>query len=449
MSDATFQRFKQHLLAHEMVSEDELQHAEQALGAAAAPSDSVEVTSLNGRAPSGSDQIKALSKELVKQMAVTPNQVRRIINTLKEESTTVMPEISIPGYEIISQVGRGSQAVVYKAKQLSMDRVVALKVLDRKMAETADFKDRFVKEARSAAQLSHNNIVQAYDAGESAGINYFVQEFVEGTTVADVLKERGRPMGEQESLDIIIQIADALAHAHERGFIHRDVKPKNIMLTPQHVAKLADMGLARQATDTAAAEAEAGKAYGTPYYIAPEQVRGDPNIDFRADIYSLGATLYQMVTGRVPFEAPKPQQVMQKHLTAPLVPPDHINQKLSAGISEVIEVMMGKNPRERYASTRDLLMDLKSVRNGEPPALARQLVDRAGPAALAGLAEGEEVSSEAAQAIAQGRPVPQSAAASDEDEADDEAVPPMKIALIVLAALLAVSIIINLILAFR
>lgn len=444
MTDASFHRFKQHLLAHEMVSEEELQRAEGTLSGAAESSPVVDAGSLNGQPANPVDQIKALSKELVRQMSVTPNQVRRIINTLKEESSTVVPEVSIPGYEVLSQVGRGSQAVVYRAKQLSMDRVVALKVLDRKMAETADFKDRFVKEARSAAQLSHNNIVQAYDAGESAGINYFVQEFVEGTTVADVLKERGRPMGEQESLDIIIQIAEALAHAHERGFIHRDVKPKNIMLTPQRVAKLADMGLARQATDTAAAEAEAGKAFGTPYYIAPEQVRGDPNIDFRADIYSLGATLYQMVTGRVPFEAPKPQQVMQKHLTAPLVPPDHINQKLSAGISEVIEVMMSKDPRERYASTRDLLLDLKSVRHGEPPALARQLVDRGGPAALAGLAEGEQVAAEAAPAPAAGH-----TAVADGDAELDEAMPPMKVAVIVLAALLAASVIINLLLAFR
>jgi serine/threonine-protein kinase len=443
MTDASVHRFKQHLLAHEMVSEEELRRAEAALSGVAEASPTVDVGALNGQSPNPADQIKALSKELVRQMSVTPNQVRRIIQTLKEESSTVAPEVNIPGYEILSQVGRGSQAVVYRAKQLSMDRIVALKVLDRKMAETADFKERFVKEARSAAQLSHNNIVQAYDAGEWGGINYFVQEFVEGTTVADVLKERGRPMGEQEALDIIIQIAEALAHAHERGFIHRDVKPKNIMLTPQRVAKLADMGLARQATDTAAAEAEAGKAFGTPYYIAPEQVRGDPNIDFRADIYSLGATLYQMVTGRVPFEAPKPQQVMQKHLTAPLVPPDHINQKLSAGISEVIEVMMSKDPRERYASTRDLLLDLKSVRRGEPPVLARQLVDRGGPSALAGLAEGEQVAAEAASAPAAGRP-------AVGDDADlGEAVPPMKVAVIVLAALLAVSVIINLILAFR
>ena len=259
--------------------------------------------------------------------------------------------------------------------------------------------------------MSHNNIVQAYDAGETGGFSYFVQEFVDGTTVADVLKERGKPFTETEALEIIIQIAEALAHAHSRGFIHRDVKPKNIMLTRQHVGKLADMGLARQVSDAEAAMAEAGKAFGTPYYIAPEQVRGDPKIDFRADIYSLGATLYQMVTGRVPFEAPKPQQVMQKHLTAPLVPPDHINTSLSAGISEVIEVMMQKRPQDRYASTEDLLLDLKAVRSGNPPALARQLVG-GGSKALAGLEEGEQLSMQSADS----RSVSRSALRTADDE---------------------------------
>lgn len=393
---------------------------------------------------------KAVAQALVQQQNVTPNQIRRALAALKEQlaAGTRVPgngngnggQPQIPGYETIARVGRGSQAVVYKARQLSMDRVVALKILDSQAAQTADFKARFIQEARSAAALSHNNIVQAYDAGETGEFSYFVQEFVDGTTVADVLKERGKPFGEEEALDIIIQIAEALAHAHSRGFIHRDVKPKNIMLTRQHVGKLADMGLARQVSDAEAAMAEAGKAFGTPYYIAPEQVRGDPKIDFRADIYSLGATLYQMVTGRVPFEAPKPQQVMQKHLTAPLVPPDHINTSLSAGISEVIEVMMQKRPQDRYASTEDLLLDLKAVRAGNPPALARQLVG-GGSQALAGLEEGEQIESQQADS----RSISRSALrpTGDEDE-PGEGLPVSTIVIIVLASLLVLSLLFNL-----
>ena len=169
-------------------------------------------------------------------------------------------------------------------------------------------------------------------------------------------------------------MADALSHAHQRGFIHRDVKPKNIILMPDGIAKLTDLGLARAVADKIAAESEAGKAYGTPYYISPEQIRGDVDIDFRADIYSLGATLYHVLTGRPPFEADTPTAVMHKHLKEPLRPPDHINTSLSAGISEVIEVAMAKNRDERYASTEDMLQDLKAIRSGRSAFESRHIV---------------------------------------------------------------------------
>jgi serine/threonine-protein kinase len=147
------------------------------------------------------------------------------------------------------------------------------------------------------------------------------------------------------------------------------------MITKDGAAKLADMGLARQATDVDEAKAEAGRAYGTPYYISPEQIRGEMDIDFRADIYSLGATLYHMITGRVPFDGETPVAVMQKHLHQELTPPDHLNESLSAGISEVVEVMMAKDRNRRYASTRDLLTDLDALAGGDPPLLARQHID--------------------------------------------------------------------------
>jgi len=421
MEHSSESRFTHYLLSHGLVSEEELAAARDALP------DQSEV------AP-----VKTLAQTLVQQAAVTPNQVRRALAALKEESATANAAVDIPGFEILTRIGRGSQAVVFKARQVSMDRVVALKILDKRVARTADFKERFVKEARSAAALSHNNIVQAYDVGEHKGLNYFVQEYVEGTTVADVLRERNRAFGEDEALGIIIQIAEALAHAHSRGFIHRDVKPKNIMLTPGGVAKLADMGLARQVSDAESALAEAGKAFGTPYYIAPEQIRGDPNIDFRADIYSLGATLYQMVTGRVPFDAPSPQQVMQKHLAAPLTPPDHIVTTLSAGISEVIEVMMSKRPRDRYQSTDDLLMDLKAVRDGNPPALARQIVDAGGESVLAGLEEGRELSQKELADSREGLPPAKAAPAVDADQ-----IPVWKVLALVLGGLLLISLILH------
>jgi serine/threonine protein kinase len=208
------------------------------------------------------------------------------------------------------------------------------------------------------------------------GFHFFVMEFIEGKTLYDVMQPppvgEGRAFTEREALDIAIQITDALAHAHDRGLIHRDVKPKNILLTPRGVAKLTDLGLARTLDDKEAAESEAGKAYGTPYYISPEQIRGEVDIDFRADIYSLGATLYHMVTGRPPFEADTPSAVMHKHLKESLVPPDHINETLSAGISEIVEVSMAKRREERYSSTKDMLEDLRVVATGQPPIHARR-----------------------------------------------------------------------------
>ncbi|HET6429499.1 MAG TPA: serine/threonine-protein kinase, partial [Phycisphaerae bacterium] len=260
---------------------------------------------------------------------------------------------------------------------------VAIKVLPKRFSENPDYVERFYREGMAAAKLNHANIVQAIDVGEAGGYHYFVMEYVEGHTLWDELNA-GKVFSEEEALGIILQIARALAHAHERGLIHRDVKPKNIMMTDDGVAKLADMGLARMASDEQAARAEAGKAYGTPYYISPEQVRGERDIDFRADIYSLGATLYHLVTGRVPFEAATPSAVMHMHLREPLVPPDHINTSLSVGIGEVVEVMMAKDREKRYGSTEDLIGDLEAIASGRPPIYARKGIGTEDLSGLAG-----------------------------------------------------------------
>src|SRR5256885_8236164 len=196
-------------------------------------------------------------------------------------------------------------------------------------------------------------------------------EYVEGKTLYDIMQRppvgEGRTFSEAEALDITIQIAEALDHAHQRGLIHRDVKPKNILLTKVGVAKLTDLGLARATDDKHAAETEAGKAYGTPYYISPEQIRGDVDIDFRADIYSLGATMYHLVTGKPPFDGETPSAVMHKHLKQPLTPADHLNTALSAGGGEIIDIAMAQNRGERYPSTQDMLEDLQAGRRGGAP----------------------------------------------------------------------------------
>ncbi len=317
----------------------------------------------------GNGAPRPLGDVLVELGFVTRSQLNRLAGG--SEDSGGRPAQQIPGYQLQRKVGAGAMAVVYRAKQLSLDRIVAIKILPKKLSRNAEFVDRFYKEGKAAAQLNHNNIVQAIDVGESGGFHYFVMEFVEGNTVYDEIA-RGKLYSEAEAVAITRQVGEALRHAHSRGIIHRDVKPKNLMLTRTRVAKLADMGLARATSDREAAMAEAGRAYGTPYYISPEQIRGEVNIDARADIYSLGATFYHMVTGRVPFEAPTPSGVMHKHLKEPLTPPDHINTKLTAGCAAVIEMMMAKNREERYPSCKELIEDLEQLTRNEPPRYAQQ-----------------------------------------------------------------------------
>lgn len=327
---------------------------------------------------------RSLADLLVQNEYVTRRQMAR----LREVAQAERSGQKIPGYKVLGKLGAGAMATVFKAKQLSLDRIVAIKVLPRKFTSNPQFIERFYAEGRAAAQLNHPNIVQAYDVGKAGEYHYFVMEFVDGTTVYDEIAKHKR-FGEKDAIDLTLQVAEALQHAHERGLIHRDVKPKNIMLTKEGVAKLADMGLARAISDREAAEAEQGKAFGTPYYISPEQIRGELNIGPQADIYSLGATLYHMVTGSVPFDGKNPSSVMHKHLKAELVPPDHVNPKLSSGISEIIEMMMAKDPAARYQSCADLIEDLRLVRAGQTPRLAHKEI---GGAALSQLAAVESSS---------------------------------------------------------
>ena len=327
---------------------------------------------------------RSLTDVLVRRQLLTEVQAERIRKRAEQRRAG-----QIPGYQLMGQLGRGAMATVYKARQLSLDRIVALKVLPERSSKDPEFVERFYKEGRAAARLGHNNIVQAIDVDETPdGRHYFVMEYLEGKTLYDIMQPppvgEGRNFSEAEAIEIGIQMAGALAHAHHKGLVHRDVKPKNIILTPQGQAKLTDLGLARDTSDKAAAEGEAGKAYGTPYYSSPEQIRGEVDVDHRADLYSLGATLYHMVTGRPPFDGDSPTAVMHKHLRDELIPPDHLNVALGAGISEVVEYSMGKAREDRYQDAHQMLEDLRLVAQGEPPRYARRSLD------LGSLAEMEQ-----------------------------------------------------------
>lgn len=339
----------------------------------------------------------SLVQILVDNQYVTQRQIARLRRIIEAERSGQ----KIPGYRILGKLGAGAMATVFKANQLSLDRTVAIKVLPRKFSDNPQFIERFYAEGRAAASLNHPNIVQAFDVGKAGEFHYFVMEYVDGRTVYDDIAKQKR-FNERDAIEVVMQVAEALLHAHDKGLIHRDVKPKNVMITKDGVVKLADMGLARAVSDKEAAEAEAGKAFGTPYYISPEQIRGERQIGPPADIYSLGATFYHMVTGAVPFEGKNPSAVMHKHLKAELVPPDHVNPKLSAGVSEIIEMMMAKDPRRRYQSCKDVLIDLRAVHKGEAPPLAHK--DILGEADLAAVAAAEASSETAEIPVDQSRP---------------------------------------------
>ncbi len=299
---------------------------------------------------------KPLERFLLNAGYVTESQLARLRPDLEAERRSRR----ISGFAVLGTLGSGSAATVYKARQLNLDRLVALKVLPPRTLADEGAIDQFRAEARAAAQLNHPNIVQAFDVGRSGDVHYIVMEYVEGRTVHDLVKSRGA-MSEAESLDVAIRMAEALKHAHDRGFVHRDVKPKNIIIHgPTDTPKLTDMGLARLIADRALAMAEMGRTLGTPYYISPEQVRGDLHIGPASDIYSLGATFYFMLAGRPPFEGKDVDDVMDKHLHAPLVPPIELVPEMTHGVSEVIEKMMAKRELERYQDCGELLTELRA-----------------------------------------------------------------------------------------
>lgn len=296
-------------------------------------------------------------KILLDERAVTPNQLARIEELVEQQRGGK----SIPGFKMLGKLGKGTTATVYKARQINLDRLVAIKVLPSGSIRSAKAVEQFYAEGRAAAKLNHQNIVQAFDVGQAGEVHYFVMEYVEGLTVHEMLTERG-VIDQQTSLDIVIAMADALKHAHEKGLVHRDVKPKNIILDAKGTAKLADLGLARFIADREAGLAEKGHALGTPYYISPEQVRGEVEIGPPADVYSLGATFYHMVTGTPPFTGVDAREVMNKHLHIVARPAVEAAPGLNPGLSEVIDKMLAKKAQDRYHDCDMLLLDLMAWR---------------------------------------------------------------------------------------
>jgi serine/threonine-protein kinase len=262
---------------------------------------------------------------------------------------------TIGNYQIAEEIGRGGMGTVYRAYQTSLNRWVALKVLSPVLAQNDEFFQRFKQEALATAALDHPNIVHVYDAGEEQGIHFIAMEYIGGGNLLTRLKKVGAPLSTVESVSIVAQIAMALDFAHRNKIVHRDVKPSNILLDPEGRAVLSDLGIAHALEGTRLTQT--GTTMGTPEYMSPEQAQGKP-LDGRADLYSLGIVLFEMLTGRVPFQTDSPLATMYKHIHEP--PPDlqKINQKLPAKLSRAIKRALAKDPEQRFASGQQMASDL-------------------------------------------------------------------------------------------
>lgn len=257
-------------------------------------------------------------------------------------------------YEIIEKIGEGGMAKVYKAKCRLLNRFVAVKILKDEYVDDNDFIVKFNRESQSAAKLSHPNIVNIYDVGDFERTHYIVMEWVEGSTLKELIKEEG-VFEPERILDIASQIAQALNHAHKNRIIHRDIKPQNILLTREGRIKVADFGIARAMTDATAINTT--NLMGSVHYASPEQLKGSL-VDERADLYSLGVIMYEMATGGLPYEGDGPVAVALKHMNEPLIPPSLVNSDIPKGLEHIIMKAMEKTAAYRYETAEAFLEDL-------------------------------------------------------------------------------------------
>lgn len=300
----------------------------------------------------------------------------------------IVKEVDLTGkefsnYKIIGKLGAGGMATVYKAHELSLNRIVALKILSTRLSDDADFIKRFHREAQAAAQLNHPNIVHIYAIGEEEGFHYFAMEYLKGQTLSNIKKEEGS-LPAARSLAIIKQVAAALGEAHKAGLVHRDIKPCNIMLDETGNAKVTDFGIAYVA-DAKTKLTQDGSIIGTPEYLSPEQCEGK-TVDGRSDIYSLGVTLYELLTGKTPYEADTPVSMLMKIVKGNFPPIGQVNPAVPEPVQKIVEKMMQTDPQNRYANADELMIELQEVEKvltmPEVPAAAGAAIKQPEPAAV-------------------------------------------------------------------
>lgn len=258
-------------------------------------------------------------------------------------------------YEILNRIGGGGMAVVYKAKDMSLHRNVAVKILSESLSNDSEFIRRFSREAQAAASLSHPNIVNVYDVGRDGYTHFIVMELVEGPTLKQYIQEQG-PLSVEEAAEIAIQICDGLSNAHENGIVHRDIKPHNILLGSNGRVKVTDFGIARAASSSTITQT--GSVMGSVHYFSPEQARGGV-VTEKSDIYSLGIVLYEMLTGQIPFDGDSAIAIALQHLQEPVVDPRSINPEIPDNIVKILLRALEKDPEMRYTSVRAMMQDIR------------------------------------------------------------------------------------------
>ena len=262
-------------------------------------------------------------------------------------------------YEIMEQIGMGGMARVFRALDHRLNRQVAVKILREDLAEDAELRRRFHEESQAVAMLSHPNIVAVYDVSRSSDVEYIVMELIDGITLKQYMQKKGNKLNWREALHFITQIVKALGHAHSRGIIHRDIKPHNIMVLRDGSVKVADFGIARVASGGHSTLTQ--EALGSVHYISPEQARGS-HIDARSDLYSAGVVLYEMITGRLPFEGDTPVSVAIQHINSIPLSPREIDPAIPEALEAITMKAMAPDPDNRYLSADDMLADLEEFR---------------------------------------------------------------------------------------
>lgn len=310
-----------------------------------------------------------LGETMVIMKLLDEEKVRKVLGEQRKrrlyEANQKLPVEQFGEYKLVRRIGEGGMGTVYEARDVLKGSSVALKVLRKGLGVDKSYVHRFSREISAAERLEHPNIVITLNCGTMKGIQYLAMEYVDGETFKTTI-ELDKQVEEKKALRIVLDVARALQHAHKLGLVHRDVKPENVLITKEGVAKLADLGLSKSVYGDSQLT-QTGEIVGSPNYISPEQAKGQREPDPRSDWYSLGATFYHALTGKQPFAAASPLDAMMLHIKGKLANPKELNPKLSDAAVQIVVKMMAKEAGERYQSAAEVIEDLEAALKGDAP----------------------------------------------------------------------------------